>query len=286
MKHSHAFYLQTLSTVFATLVALPSFADVAPADWREQISEKVWTDQLRPAYFPKQEIIEGPGQNLIELKAPYRAEDATIVPISIFTRIPQSEDRYIKTIHVLVDKNPVPLVGVFGFTPASGKADIALRIRVDDFSFVRAIAETNTGEFYLAKSFVRASGACSAPPPKSIDDSFANMGEIKLRTIGKLAASKPGLAQLMIKHPNITGLQPLTIGSRVRPPAHYINQLQVDLDGVHVLSAELTFSVSMDPSIRFFFLPESTGGTMTIHATDTEKNSWTASQKIELSKDS
>ena len=254
-------------------------ADVAPSDYRQKLSDKVWLDSLRPASFQDREIIEGAEQNVLEIKAPYRAEDATVVPITIHSKIPQTAELYVNKIHIFIDKNPVPLVGIFDFTPASGKADLAMRVRVDDFSFVRAIAELNTGELYLAKSFVRATGACSAPPPKSIDDSIANMGKMKMRLLGDVEFEEPNLIQVKIKHPNITGLQPMRIGSRVRPPAHFISQLKVSYDGTLIMAARLTFSISMDPSLRFFFVPKD-GGILTVDATDTKNDSWSSELQV------
>lgn len=268
-------YIITLFTCVSTVVA-----DVAPSDYRQQLSEQVWLEQLRPAAFQDRQIIEGARQNVLEIKAPYRAEDATIVPVTIHTRIPQTAELYIEKLHVYIDKNPVPLVGIFDFTPASGKADLAMRVRVDDFSFVRAIAELNTGELYLAKSFVRATGACSAPPPKSIDDSIANIGKMKMRLIGGVEFQKPNLVQLRIKHPNITGLQPMKIGSRVRPPPHFISQLKVSYDGALIMTARLTFSLSMDPSLRFFFVPKAEG-ILTVDAVDTKNDSWSSGLQVD-----
>ena len=267
--------IMRMSVGAAALFAMMQFAlaDVAPSDFRQKLSDQAWLEKLRGPTFQEREIIEGAAQNVLELKAPYRAEDATLVPISIQAKIPQTTELYIKKMHIFVDKNPVPLVGIFDFTPASGKADLAMRIRVDDFSFVRAIAELNTGELYMAKSFVRATGACSAPPPKSIDDSIANMGKMKMKLIGGVEYAQPNLAQLRIKHPNITGLQPMKIGSRVRPPAHFVSQLKVSYEGAPVMAARLTFSLSMDPSLRFFFVPSGPGA-LTVDATDTKNASW------------
>ena len=251
------------------------FADVMPSDWRQQLSDQAWEEKLRFATFQDREIIEDAEQNVLEVRAPYRAEDATLAPVSIHTKIPQSDDLYIQRMHVFIDKNPLPLVGMFDFTPASGKADLAMRVRVNDHTFVRAIAELNTGELYMAKSFVRATGACSAPPPKSIDDSYANMGAMKMKMIGDVEYSKPNLMQLKIKHPNITGLQPMRIGSHVHPPAHFVNTLNVNYDGAPIMKAILTFAISMDPSLRFFFVPKDEG-ILTIEATDTKNSSWSS----------
>lgn len=269
-------FVLSMGTLFAPI---PGTADVAPADWREQTSEAAWQEQIRPAFFGDRKIIEGAGQDLLEIKAPYRAEDAAVVPVSVHVARDQSSADYIRKIHLFIDKNPVPLVGVFTLTPDSGRADLAMRVRVDDFSFIRAVAESSTGELYLAKSFVRASGACSAPPPKSIDDSIANMGAMKLKTVGQLELGKPTLVQLLIKHPNITGLQPMEIGSRVLPPAHFLNLVRVDFDGRTVMSADLTFSVSMDPSLRFYFLPRGKGK-LTVETGDTQNNHWSTAQPI------
>jgi sulfur-oxidizing protein SoxY len=260
------------------VVAFP-VAATGEVDFREAASDQIWDENLRPGFFQDRPIDEASADALIELKAPYRAEDATVVPISILTKTDQSEERFIRRIHVFIDKNPVPLVGIFEFTPASGKADLAMRVRVDDFSFIRAVAETSSGELFMVKSFVRATGACSAPPPKSIEDSIANMGAMRIRTVGELEFNKPNLVQVMIKHPNITGLQPMTISSRVRPPAHFVKELSVSYEGIDVLHAQLTFSISMDPSFRFFFLPRG-AGVMSVEAVDTQDNRWTATQQI------
>ncbi len=253
-------------------------AEVQAADHRQKISDKAW-EPLKIAAFQSRKIIEGPEQDVLELKAPYRAEDATIVPVSVHTKIPQGKDQYIEKIHVYIDKNPLPLVGVFELTPDSGRADLAMRVRVDTFTYIRAIAEMNTGELYMSKSFVRATGACSAPPPKSISDSIDNMGRMKIRNIGELELSKPNLVQLKIKHPNITGLQPMRIGSRIMPPPHFVSEIKVDYAGNTVMKAKLTFSVSMDPSFRFYFTPEKEG-TMTVEASDTQNNHWNSSYDI------
>lgn len=274
-----------VSTNVALLTMLgsvaPVFADVAPADFRQKQSDAVW-EKLREGAFQDKQLIEGPEQNVLDIKAPYRAEDATIVPISVHTKIPQTGQQYISKIHIYIDKNPLPLVGIFELTKDSGKADLAMRVRVDDFTYVRAIAELNTGELYMAKSFVRATGACSAPPPKSIDESIANMGKMKIRNVGDLELAKPNLVQLKIKHPNITGLQPMRIGSRVMPPPHFIREIKVNYAGKTVMKAQLTFSVSMDPSFRFYFTPTEEGQ-ITVEATDTQNNQWSSSYEVKAS---
>jgi sulfur-oxidizing protein SoxY len=184
--------------------------------------------------------------------------------------------------HIFVDRNPLPLVGFFEFTPDSGKADLAMRIRVDDHTYVRAIAELNTGELYMTKSFVKAKGACATPPPPgAAEDSKKFLGKMKMKVIGDVVLGNPNLMQLRIRHPNITGLAPIKIGSRVRPPAFFVNTLEVNYNGKLIVKASLTFSVSMDPALRFYFIPEKEG-ILIVKGTDTKKNEFTGTHEITL----
>jgi len=276
--------------MLALLIASTARADVAPenlrptgdtTEWRQNLSDQAWEENSRKQFFQDREIIEGIEQNILELKAPILAEDASFVPISVHTKIPQTEEQYIKKIHIFVDKNPIPLVGAFEFTPDSGKADLAMRIRVDAHNYVRAIAELNTGELYMAKSFVKAKGACSAPPPPGSEESKKLLGKMRMKVVGDLVLGKPNLMQLKIRHPNITGMAPLKIGSRVRPPAHFVDTIEITYDGKLIVKASLTFSVSMDPAFRFYFIPEK-AGTMLVEGTDTKKNKFSGSHEVSL----
>src|SRR5690606_2919187 len=110
---------------------------------------------------------------------------------------------YIRTITLLIDKNPDPLGGVFHFTPQSGRADLGLRVRVNEYSAIRAIAETNDGTLHMAQRFVKASGGCSAPVGTDLDTARARLGQMRFRTLEAGGADEPQLVQLMISHPNV-----------------------------------------------------------------------------------
>lgn len=267
---------------FLVQLAGLSYAGVQDPEHRQKISDKAWEENLRHQNFQDRPIIEGAEQNILELKAPYTAEDASIVPISIHTKIPQTEDRYIKEMYVFVDMNPMPLVGKFDFTPDSGKADLAMRIRVDTFAYVRVVAELNSGELYMTKSFVRAKGACSAPPPASMEDSKKLLGKMKAKVIGDVVLGQPNLMQVKVRHPNITGMAPLKIGSRIIPPAFFMDTFEASYDGKPIVKALLTFSVSMDPALRFYFVPKEEG-VMTFKGTDTKKHAFSSTYEVKSS---
>ena len=269
-------------TFFLFAFVSVSFAGVQDANHRQNISDEAWEKNLRHQNFQDRPIIEGADQNVIELKAPFTAEDASVVPISIHTKIPQTDERYIKQMHVFVDMNPMPLVGKFDFTPHSGKADLAMRIRVDTFAFVRVVAELNSGELYMTKSFVRAKGACSAPPPASMEDSKKLLGKMKMKVVGDLKLNEPNLMQVKVRHPNITGMAPIKIGSRIIPPAFFMDTLEVTYNDKPIMKALLTFSVSMDPALRFYFVPEEEG-VMTFKGTDTKRNAFSSTYDVKSS---
>ncbi|MGR8940605.1 MAG: quinoprotein dehydrogenase-associated SoxYZ-like carrier [Gammaproteobacteria bacterium] len=225
------------------------------AAWAEG-DENEWNTLLKNQYFAGKSIIEG--NDVIELEAPDRAEDPALVPLRIVSKIPQTPDRYIKKVLVLVDKNPFPFVGEFEFTPDSGKADLAMRIRVNTYSFIRAIAELNDGRLVMAKKFVKASGGCSAPIGADLDASMKRLGKMKIRLDQGVKTAEPNLVQLLISHPNITGMQ-MDQMTRFIKKSHFIEQLKVTFNGKPVLTARTDIAISSDPNFRFYFVPQSEG---------------------------
>ncbi len=222
----------------------------------ESDQDMVWENGLRAHFFGDRPIVES--DEVVELEAPARAEDAAVVPIKIKAKMPQSKDRYISTITVVIDKNPVPLAGRFRFTPLNARADLAMRVRINEYSPVRVVAETNDGKLYMSHRFVKASGGCSAPVGTDIEQALARMGKIKLKTRGFSAIGKSIQAQLGIRHPNITGLQMDQL-TRIYAPAQFVKNVDVRFEGQPVFSAETDISISENPNFRFNFVPPKPG---------------------------
>jgi len=199
-----------------------------------------------------------PGDGVIELEAPKRAEDAAVVPIAIRARFDQSTERYIERAWLLVDKNPSPIAAVFEFTPLSGRADIETRIRVEDYTHVRAVVRTNDGRLYMATQYVKAAGGCSAPAGKDALAAKANLGAMRLRVDDKLVANQPAWAQLMVSHPNDSGLAMDQL-TRTYAPPHFVRRVEVTYGGKLVMHADVDFSISENPNFRFYFVPADEG---------------------------
>jgi sulfur-oxidizing protein SoxY len=84
----------------------------------------------------------------VTLDMPPMAEDGRYVPVIIQSDLPMGADQYVKGVFLIVDHNPDPLVTAFHLTPALGPVQIQTRIKMKRTSWIRAIAETNTGELW------------------------------------------------------------------------------------------------------------------------------------------
>lgn len=239
---------KTRSWLFALLL-MPALA-LAEGD------EAEWTNKLKDQYFAGKSVEKS--NDIIEIEAPYRAEDPALVPIKIVSKIPQAKDSYIKKILVLVDKNPYPYVGEFEFTPDSGKADLAMRIRVNTYSNIRAIAEMNDGKLVMTKKFVKASGGCSAPIGADLDAAMQRLGKMKFRLDDAVKIGSPNLAQLLISHPNITGMQMDQV-TRFVKKSHFVKEVRVSFNDKPILTAKTDIAISADPNFRFYFVPDKAG---------------------------
>ncbi|MDC9729062.1 MAG: quinoprotein dehydrogenase-associated SoxYZ-like carrier [Methyloprofundus sp.] len=219
-------------------------------------NEAKWLQVLQPQYFPKQSILDG--KDIIQLTSPIRAEDPALVPVKVTAKLEQTKERYIKRLLLLIDNNPVPFVGEFEFTPESGKADIAMRVRVNSYSYIRAIAEMNNGDLYMVKNYVKASGGCSAPVGADYDAAMLRLGKMKFRLDSNVQNGKPTMAQLLISHPNLTGMQMDQV-TRFKRKSHFIKKIKVTFDGKAILTAKTDIAISSDPNFRFYFIPKQKG---------------------------
>ncbi len=261
---------------FVTLLALIALTFSSLSMGVEQSEQGLWESFLKDKYF--KDIVITEGKTVIDMITPYRAEDAAVTPISITAQIPQTKDLYIEKIYIIVDKNPEPLVGIFNMSPAVGKADLAMRIRINEYTNVRVIAALNTGEHHMVKNFVKASGGCSAPLGADLKAAMTRIGKMKFRTIENTEDGS-SLSQYMISHPNITGMQ-LDQRTRLITPAHYVKKVSIRYNDMPILTAEVGISISADPSFRFFFKPKGKG-VVTATVSDSKGVEWTEEFDIE-----
>ena len=233
---------------------------------------QVW-QALRATLFGDRPIQPASADTLV-LEAPLRAVDAAVVPVAIRSRLPQTAQRHVRRLILVIDSNPSPVGLMVWLTPDSGRAEIETRVRVDAYSYVRAIAEMNDGSLVMAVRYVKASGGCSAPPASDAQAALARLGQMRLQVEGVPAVGQPLAVQLQISHPNHSGMAMDQL-TRQFTPAQFVRQVDVTLAGRPVLSAQVDFSISENPHLRFFVMPGQ-GGELRAHMVDTDDRQFDA----------
>ncbi|NDW02357.1 quinoprotein dehydrogenase-associated SoxYZ-like carrier [Salipiger sp. PrR002] len=258
-------------TLAAPLLALLMSGAAMAADAPNPLAESATWQDLRADVTGAAEI--APAGSLFTVEAPHRAEDAATVPVHIVQTDPAAT---ITGAIVVVDENPAPVAGTFTFGAAMAPLDFELRVRVNQYSNVRVIAETPDG-LRMDGRFVKASGGCSAPATKVPAAALAAMGQMKLRLFGAAQPEQQPAqsvarreAQIQIRHPNYSGLQRDQI-TQLFVPAHFIDHLEVWQGEEQLFAMEGGISISENPTFRFAYADNGTEA-LTVKARDTEGN--------------
>lgn len=255
--------------------ALAGAAQALQPDDDPQLSP-VWL-KVRASLFGDRVIAPAPA-GLLTLEIPARAIDAAVVPVAIHTSVPNDGAHRISKLYLIIDANPSPISAIFQFTPESGRADVETRVRVDAYTHVRAIAETGDGQLFMSTRFVKASGGCSAPSGTDAAASQAALGQMRFRVEGDRQGAQPVRAQLMIEHPNHSGLA-MDQATRLYTPAHYVRNVEISYAGRPVLTADVDFSMSENPTFYFYFLPGG-GGELRATVIDSKGLRFVAAQTV------
>ncbi len=249
----------------AALAALLAAPALGTEEVRNPLTDSAAWQELRGDIVGAAQI--GNGDALLHIEAPYRAHDAATVPIVLRQADP---DVRITGATVVIDENPAPVAAQFTFSDAMAPLDFELRVRVDQYSNLRVIVETPAG-LHMTGRYIKASGGCSAPATRDPELALASMGEMKLRMFGAAPVSGARReAQIMIRHPNYSGLQRDQI-TQLFIPAHFIDHLEVWQGDEMLFAMDGGISVSENPVFRFGYVDNGSAG-LTIRASDTDGN--------------
>lgn len=129
-----------------TLVPLPASAQLAPA-------VQAAIDRVRGSRTPQ--------EGRVTLRLPPIAENGNTVPLTVSVESPMTAADHVKTIHVFATRNPTPEIGTLHLTPAMGRAQADVRIRLGETQDVVAIAEMADGSLFMGRAEVRVTiGGC------------------------------------------------------------------------------------------------------------------------------
>jgi sulfur-oxidizing protein SoxY len=193
-------------------------------------------------------------------------------------RVPPEVAQGLKSLTLIIDKNPNPLVAALSFGPAAGSGgerSFSTRARIDMFSHVRAILETEDGTLHMATKFVAAAGGCGAMQAKDPDAETVDLGKMIVKTFPPALPSSPiWSALVMLKHPNSNGMQ-LDINTANIIPARFVKDVTVKRGGELVFQMQSTFSISTNPNFRFTF-GRGADNSLDVAITDTDGTVFTA----------
>jgi sulfur-oxidizing protein SoxY len=226
---------------------------------------------LAAQIFPDRHLRDG--TRLLAIEAPYRAEDAAVVPITLRTTLAADDPRQVRKITLVIDANPSPLAATFTPCAGAGIDSIATRVRVDDYTNIHAVAELSDDQVYEVARFVKAAGGCSAPALKQTADAIP-LGTIRFRSFPAQDHGRME-AQVMVRHPNYSGMQMDQI-TRLYIPADFLQTVRIWQGDQLLLAVEGGISIAENPSFRFSFKPND-GKTVRVEVDDSEGRHFTDS---------
>ena len=217
-------------------VAGPAFANAGDT---EQQREERWQDLRKEIFKDRTPTVDDAA---VQLDAPKRAEDAALVPVTVTLANPKD----VKALYLVIDDNPSPVAAHFAFGPDADPKTVKMRVRINNYSDIRAIAETKTGKLLMTSRYVKAAGGCSAPMGVSDEALMQGIGGMKLKLDRAAGPGKPIAATLMIRHPNFNGMQ-MNEMSHLYTPARYIQNVDVTYGDKQVFNLDTDISLSTNP---------------------------------------
>lgn len=250
MKINYIIDIMTIKKIILSFVlisiSMVARSDANPDMW-PYIKEKMYKDQV---------ITE---VDFLKIDGPKRASSGAQVPINIKLASPEGVN--IKKLVLIIDGNPIQLASTYHLTKQTQDLDLSTRIRMETDSFVRVVAEADSGKLYMSVVAIRASGGCSGYMDVHDPALTKDLGKILVKTKAKYLTTR-------IKHPMFNGLQrDLDSGGYI--PQWIVTQVRYNYKGENVLVVENDISISQDPYLKVNF-PLGAKGTVTVSATDTK----------------
>ena len=248
-------------TDFRTLLMAGSVILLAPlyaAGDTQSPPAGAW-EYLRPQFYGDR-TIGVVDESFMSIEAPSNTPDPAATPLTL--RFGPEAAGKIRQVRLIIDNNPSPLAATMDLKSGVPLTEIDLRVRIDRFTSVRAIAETSDGRLEMRSTWVNASGGCSAPPGAA---EGGTLGDIRLRPSADAKA-----LQISIRHPNNSGFQIDPRSGDAIPP-HYISRISLSYGGQILLDAQTGISLSENPTLRIA-TAEPLSGSLRIEAIDSNTN--------------
>ena len=112
--------------------------------------------RAQPAQEALRELTAGaqvrPGR--VKLVIPRLADNGHSVPLEVAVESPMTATDHVKSIVLLSDRNPRPVIARFHLGPHSGRAEVTTRVRLNGSQQVTAVAQLSDGSYWSATAQV------------------------------------------------------------------------------------------------------------------------------------
>ena len=105
---------------------------------------------------PVKDVLRGmparPGR--VEIDTPLLAENGHSVSVTVTVQSPMTAADHVRSLYLVSEKNPRPLIARFDLGPRAGRAEVYTRIRLAGSQHVAAVAQMADGSFWYATAEV------------------------------------------------------------------------------------------------------------------------------------
>lgn len=95
-----------------------------------------------------------PNEGRVSVDIPRLADNGHAVPMKISVTSPMTERDYVRSIHILSERNPRPIVAGFQLNPLCGRAEIVTRVRLNGSQRVTVLAGLSDGTWWTGSAEV------------------------------------------------------------------------------------------------------------------------------------
>ncbi|MGP1716963.1 MAG: thiosulfate oxidation carrier complex protein SoxZ [Methylophilus sp.] len=251
---------RTVLKGWLALATLPFWAvvqKVQAASWFVQAFEAKQISEVMAALQAKAVPVS---QN-IQIEAPQKAENGAVVQVEVASAQPAGS---IRTLRLLADANPTPLIASFEL----GKQvlpKLVTRIKLAQSGELIALIQQADGQFQQQRRFVIVlEDGCAG---SEREEPFASSMKMRARPLEDGPLGK-GIVELkiIIVHPMRTGRSKNDDG--VLMPAHFMQLMQVVLNGQVIVDAQTGTGISRNPYFTFYIKEARVGDVIAVNWQD------------------
>lgn len=206
------------------------------ASWSARAFEAKKTEEVLAALG----VPSAPNRADIVLTAPQKAENGAVVQVEL--EVPAAAGS-VQALYLLADANPTPLVASFHLAKQV-LPKLVTRIKLAQTGALVAVAAQSTGTFIQQRrQVVVLEDGCAS---SESDAPFVSSMKLRARLMDD------GVVELkmIIVHPMRTGRSKYDDGRLV--PAHFMQQMQVLLNGELIVDAHTSTAISRNPYFTFY----------------------------------